>query len=133
MKTYVLETIFSFGKHKGKTLAQIVDLDPSYIEWCIINLEHFYIYEEIFLLIKTVKPDFSISDHAKQKLNEKCKIIMESYEYQNDDDSDYYSGQSHREMQEATYDALTDGMDDDFDDWLDAGGDMDRLRDDLGF
>ena len=53
-----------------------------------------------------------------------------------DDDDDFYdnnSYRSNREMREDTFDALTDGMYGDYDDWLDAGGDMDSLRDGLGF
>ncbi len=133
MKVYELETTFGFGKYEGKTVRQILDLQPSYLNWCAITLDHFYISDEVIDEIILIKPNFTMSDIAKNKLNEKYAILIEEYD---DDDDDFYdnnSYRSNRETREDTFDALTDGMYGDYDDWLDAGGDMDSLRDGLGF
>lgn len=32
-----LEDVFTFGKHKGNQLEDVIDDDPGYIEWCVEN------------------------------------------------------------------------------------------------
>lgn len=32
-----LEDEFKFGKHKGHQLEDVIDDDPKYIEWCIME------------------------------------------------------------------------------------------------
>ncbi len=34
---YGMEDELGFGKHKGKTVAEVLDEDPSYIKWAIEN------------------------------------------------------------------------------------------------
>ena len=43
MKEYSLNTEITFGKHYGSEIKKIIELDPGYIEWAIVNLEHFYL------------------------------------------------------------------------------------------
>lgn len=74
MKFYDLDTEFSFGKFEGKTLRQIIDLQPSYIDWCAINLEHFYISENVIEEIKSLNPDFALTEEGQEKLNERYTI-----------------------------------------------------------
>jgi broad specificity phosphatase PhoE len=47
MKFYTLDTEFSFGKYEGKTVKEIIEIQPTYLDWCAINLDHFYISDEI--------------------------------------------------------------------------------------
>lgn len=30
-----INTLFNFGKYKGKTLLHVIDNDPQYIIWCL--------------------------------------------------------------------------------------------------
>lgn len=43
------EWIVPFGKHKGKTIAYLMDVEPQYLEWCIerdmIELDHILLDE----------------------------------------------------------------------------------------
>ena len=34
-----LETIIPFGKHKGFTIEEVIQLEPSYVDWMIRTLE----------------------------------------------------------------------------------------------
>lgn len=54
---YSLDTIFNFGKYVKdqdlrnkdgsiKTLREIIDIDPNYIDWCISNIDSFDIDQE---------------------------------------------------------------------------------------
>lgn len=38
---YKLNTILKFGKHKGKTVEQVLNNDPTYIRWCLKNVDFF--------------------------------------------------------------------------------------------
>jgi hypothetical protein len=39
METYKLETVLTFGKHKGKTIRVVLENDPSYIVWMAEELD----------------------------------------------------------------------------------------------
>lgn len=43
MKLYRSDTLFEFGKYEGKTVWQVLDLQINYIDWCIINIDSFYL------------------------------------------------------------------------------------------
>ena len=68
MKFYSLDTKFTFGVYEGKTMKEILAHQPSYLNWCAINLDHFYISEEIIAEIKIIKPDFKITEEEKKNL-----------------------------------------------------------------
>ncbi len=82
MKFYDLNSVFMFGKNKGKTLREVLDHQASYINWCAINVDFFYIAELTIEDIKKVKPNFYLTKEAIQKLADKFnkykqKIIQE--------------------------------------------------------
>lgn len=91
MKFYNLDTEFTFGKYEGKTVREVLELQPNYFDWCAINLDHFYISSEVIEEIKRAKPDFKLSDEGIKKLNEKYeKWESEQKDYDCDyDDYDY--------------------------------------------
>lgn len=35
-----LDKILKFGKHKGKTIKEVLRVDPTYIEWAEKNIPH---------------------------------------------------------------------------------------------
>ena len=69
-----LKTIITFGKHKGKTLDEISDTDPSYICWLKEN-------------VKTIKISKSLAEDCERVVREQKDRIddmysaMESYPY----------------------------------------------------
>ena len=75
MKFYELETEFSFGKYEGKSLQEILEIQPSYIQWCIDNLDHFYISDQVIQKIKSIKPDFRLNQDSLDRLKEKKDFI----------------------------------------------------------
>ena len=92
MKFYDLETEFTFGKYEGKTLREILEIQPEYLDWCAINLDHFYISEEVIDEIKTINSDFTISVEGNKKLSEK----YEQWENEQEDfDDDYYDSEDY--------------------------------------
>ena len=71
MKEYDLDTEFTFGKYEGKTVRKIFELECIYLNWCSINLDHFYLSEDVIEEIKIIKPNFSFSAEVKEKMEEK--------------------------------------------------------------
>src|ERR1035437_7544758 len=35
------EYIFTFGKYKGRKLTEVLDKSPSYVHWCVSNMQWF--------------------------------------------------------------------------------------------
>jgi len=88
MKFYTLDTEFTFGKYEGETVKEILEIQPAYLDWCAINLDHFYISDEIIAEVKAIIPSFVISDEGQSKLTEKYET-WESQQQDNDDNDDY--------------------------------------------
>ncbi len=92
-KKYYSETILSWGKHNGKSIKDILENEASYIEWCIKNLNHFYVSDEVIVLLFLKKRTIQITPnthghfvHAKYKakdsINEAIKINIIKDHYQ---------------------------------------------------
>lgn len=114
MKFYTLDTEFTFGKYKGKTVKEIIEIQPTYLEWCAINLDHFYISDEIIEEIKVIKPDFTITEEGQQKLAEKYSN-WESEQQQDDyDDFDDYDRRESYGQYAGSYAQDVEGLSDDF-------------------
>lgn len=49
MKVYKKSTdIFEFGKHKNKTIEEVIKNDPTYVIWADKNIESFNISDQLF-------------------------------------------------------------------------------------
>lgn len=130
MKNYELESVFTFGKYKGWSLRQIIGGNPSYIQWCILNLDHFNVAEEVFDEFQNINPNFQFSDEAIYTLQNIWGYDMDEPDHFQSDDSDYDCSD---DWEQDTFDALTDGQYGSFDDFRENGGDWDNMMDSLGF
>jgi hypothetical protein len=114
MKFYNLDTEFTFGKFQGNKVRQVIDIQPSYLDWCALNLNHFYISDEVIEEIKSIKSDFKISDEGTQKLNEKYEVWEnEQQESDYDDYYDYHERESYGRYA-GSYAQDVEGLSDDF-------------------
>lgn len=137
MKFYTLETGFSFGRHQGQTVAEVLVENPGYLNFCLQVLDHFGLHrsdveawQEEFPKLKQQmteaawnKLDEKESQHQAE-LTRQQVAADEDYSY---DSGDYYSRD---DAERDTFDALTDGQYGDYDDF---NGDMDSLRDAMGY
>ena len=64
MKAYTIHTVFHFGKHLNKSVLTVCKVDPSYISWCMINLEHFFISDDTLKDIISEESSFRLSNEA---------------------------------------------------------------------
>ncbi|QED38991.1 hypothetical protein FK178_15260 [Antarcticibacterium arcticum] len=101
MKIYYLDTCFNFGKYEGKTLEEVISIQPDYINWCILNLDHFLVDEDQLEEFLEINTSFFLSKNALMKL----EIKWDEYDF--NDRSSYGS-----EETEWANDVQ------DYDDWL---------------
>ena len=55
---YNLNTTFSFGQYKDRSLENVLLDDPTYIHWCFQNVNNFCISIECYKEIKSLFPSF---------------------------------------------------------------------------
>lgn len=80
---YNSSTIIGFGKYAGKDISTLIEEDPHYILWCIVNLTHFSIEKSLFLedRLKS-EAKFLIAleyNLIKQLIIEKWDLIEDNY------------------------------------------------------
>ena len=61
---YTPEDILRFGKYKRLTIRKVLDYDPSYIKWCLNNIDTFEMSD------KDREEVFNLSYAHQQKLDE---------------------------------------------------------------
>jgi hypothetical protein len=77
MKVYTENSLLKFGKYNGSILEDIAKTDPNYINWCIINLDHFYVSEDAIEQLRT-NSGLVISEEATLALEQKRSEISEA-------------------------------------------------------
>lgn len=110
MKFYELNTLFTFGKFENSTLRDVVEIQPSYIDWCVINLKHFYIDEDVIDSLKVINSSFLLS-------NESMNILSEKYEDWHN--SKYSSTHNEYDDESHTYDNYNGSYAQDYEGWSD--------------
>jgi hypothetical protein len=119
MKEYIKGSLIEFGKHKGKTIGQVMLEKPDYIFWCCIHLDHFYISVGQLKGMLLDSPVLQISDEVINALEVKRdKLIKQN-------DFDYGQGDDGREFQ--TYNEYTGYYAQDWEDYSDQ--DIDDIFD----
>lgn len=130
MKNYDLDSVFTFGMYKGMTLQKILIENPSYIQWCILNLDHFNLEEDVFDEFQNINPNFKFSEDATNKLQSNWEDELDAQDYFQYDEPDYDCS---ADWEQDTFDALTDGQYGSYDDFRENGGDWDSMMDGLGY
>jgi len=117
MKLYNINDQFTFGKHSGKTILEVTSEDLSYINWCLINLDHFVISDETIQQIQKIVPKFKLSDLAEAARCKKMFSIAADVEddYDPFDDGDDYgnSGEKYGWYNGWSDDAIDDAFEGD--------------------
>ena len=126
MKAYDLNSRFTFGKYEGKTLEDVFQQDPAYVEKCMVSEEDFSVDEKSIQKLFEKYPDIEISDAAIDANLDKLDALDTD-----DDDLMFSEGGAYEEEFE-DFDDIADKLekDDEFDDLDDLGKDLDDLDDD---
>jgi hypothetical protein len=124
MKFYSLDSVFTFGQFEGKTVREVIATQPSYIEFCARELDHFYLNDDVLEAIDSLGAVFTLSSAARERLEAKyeaweCQQMAEQVDYE----EDYYERQTYGQY-EGSYAQDVEGLSDQFiDDVLDGDPD----------
>ncbi len=78
-----IEDRFNFGKYNGFSLSDVMDINQSYLEWCLSKCDgiHILIEDNVISQLKKVFPEYTITEAfvelCKQRL---CEYYSEIYE-----------------------------------------------------
>lgn len=91
-----IEDQFNFGRYRRLSLADVLDINPSYLNWCVKHCTGviFQLEDDVIEEIKTVYPNFLMDTlfESKRIWNLNRNSIVELYEddfYDNEYDSNY--------------------------------------------
>lgn len=99
----ILESIadkFNFGKYKGLSLADVLEINPSYLEWCVKHCTgmDFVLTDAAVEEIKIVYPTFYMDNLFEERRNDNIDEFYDdcdfdtNYEYEEIPEYDRYSG-----------------------------------------
>ena len=57
MQFYDVDSIFTFGKYEGETLAEVFEKDPKYIKYCEEHIDDFYIAPDVLKELRASSRD----------------------------------------------------------------------------
>lgn len=80
MKIYDYDTRFTFGKHRGKKLIDVVTSDWEYINWCQENLDHFIFSENMMYALKEPNSSFQFSKLALENRERNLELLRKRNE-----------------------------------------------------
>lgn len=95
---------FDFGKFKGLSLSDVMDINPDYIVWCMLNIDShfcdFVITDTALSELKSVYPHFMITDEFE---NMRIKRMCYDDVWDEDDNQRYYPEEDTYERYNGSY------------------------------
>ena len=67
MKFYDIDSVFTFGKYEGMTIAEVYQKDPKYLKYCEENIDEYYVSPSVMRELKSMNR--SINDSALLDVN----------------------------------------------------------------
>lgn len=98
-----LSDVFTFGHYKGCTLSDVVDMCPSYIEWCIKDVDRFLLEDEVKEELHLIYPNLFNSVQFEQSRTWNLEHWMDPY-VNNDFDDEFEFYDSEDLIDEPTFD-----------------------------
>ena len=89
MKFYDIDSVFTFGKYEGMTIAEVYEKDPKYLKYCEENIDEFYVSPSVMRELKSMSR--SINDSALLDVNfdKMSDDEIDSFINQHDEEDDY--------------------------------------------
>jgi tetratricopeptide (TPR) repeat protein len=104
IKVFYGEEVFPKGKYKDEELSRVIEKDPTYILWCIINIPSFQVYNERIttkrfrnnkLLIEAITHNLIKSIFKKEFEINHMQHIFEGYlDYEEPEDNDWWPSEN---------------------------------------
>jgi hypothetical protein len=118
MKFYDVESEFTFGKYEGKTLQEVFEKDPKYIDFCFNNYDEFYVSPDVMkelrnLNLKEVSPLLADTDDLN---DDELDSFFDEAEEVNDFEPEEFN-EEELDWENDDISAITDDEFDNFDDF----------------
>ena len=82
MKFYDIDSVFTFGKYEGMTIAEVYEKDPKYLKYCEENIDEFYVSPSVMRELKSMNR--AINDSA---------LLDANFDKMSDDEIDKFINQ----------------------------------------
>lgn len=121
MKFYDVDTEFTFGKYEGKTLAEVFQKDPKYIDYCFNNIDEFYVSPDVLKELRSLDPGYtapSINEMDDETLDSFFDEVEELDEVDESsfDDEEFSWDDEDVLLSDDSFDDFDDDFEDDFSD-----------------
>lgn len=93
---------FTFGAYNGQSLADVIDVNPEYLEWCVQNINNFLIEDSAMNEINQIYPGVLSNEKFEYNRNMNLKNWNED-EDENVDETDF-DDDRYGWLDEPTYD-----------------------------
>lgn len=88
MKFYDADSEFTFGKYEGKTIKEVFEKDPKYIDFCFNNIDEFYVSPSVLKELKAMPVSSKDEDDVLDSFFEDAEEV-DDFEPEIDEDEDF--------------------------------------------
>ena len=89
MKNYDEITVLNFGKYKDKTLLEVAKTNFGYIEWCLLNVDHFYVGKSLLERLAARFKRSKVSENVLNAVAAKHRKLQKLEKEQEKEDNRY--------------------------------------------
>ena len=126
-KLYAMSEKINFGEYNGYSVKEILEKNPKYLLWCVINLSDFALDNRIMVDKRILQHDIYAQAVGINLIKNNFIGIWDSD--LEDEANDELETSRNYNWERETFDALTDGQ---IGDWDDFGGDFDDAKNSMG-
>jgi hypothetical protein len=109
-----LHSRMNFGKHRGETIGQVVDENPSYIKWMIENIDNIAFSEDVVSELDLSDDLVEINFEKLERFEDNSWNDDNSYDHNSYDDDYDYRRESWDAMTDGQFGDMPDGFDGDY-------------------
>jgi hypothetical protein len=119
MKFYDVDSMFTFGKYEGMTIAEVYEKDPKYIKYCQDNIDEFYVSPSVLKELKSMgrsASDAALLQTDFDKMDDdEIEDFMDSMDEDEDFDESNLEEDFDWENEKLSEDPFAENFDDEFD------------------
>ena len=131
MKFYDIDSVFTFGKYEGMTIAEVYEKDPKYIKYCEENIDEFYVSPSVKRELKSLGRAANDSALLNMNFDKMSDDEIESFMHNADEDDEFSEDRLEEDFDwdnadipdDSPFDEFEDEYEDEFDDEFNEFGD----------
>lgn len=133
MKFYDIDSVFTFGKYEGMTIAEVYEKDPKYIKYCEENIDEFYVSPSVKRELKSLGRAANDSALLNMNFDKMSDDEIESFMHNADEEDEFTEGRLEEDYDWENSDLADDSPFDEFEDeFEDEFDEFDEFGDEFG-